>query len=100
MNPGRTSTVCFVAVILFGCGLIAMGVLVVPIRPHFQLDAVLSPAQLADPAVRAATLALLQRASGNEWLLWALAGVALCTIGSIGLRAVTDGKWRENRLRR
>jgi hypothetical protein len=63
------------------------GLFVVPVIPYAQLDAVLSPEELADREVRDSTLAMLKKASGNQWLFCTLAGVALGIIASIGLRA-------------
>ncbi len=87
MNPGRTCTICFLAVVLLGVGFVVIGVFVIPVLPHFQLDVVLSPTQLADPRVRDATLAVLERANGNQWLMWTVAGVVLCLVGVTGMHA-------------
>jgi hypothetical protein len=64
-----------------------VAVLLVPVIPHFQLDAVLTPQQLADPQTRQTTLALLKQASGNVWLLWFGAGLAVTVSAGIGLVA-------------
>ena len=65
----------------------AAAVLLVPALPYFQLDAVLTPQQLADVQTRDATLALLKKASGNIWLLWFVAGLAVTSCAGIGLAA-------------
>jgi hypothetical protein len=62
-------------------------VVLVPALPHFQLDAVLTPQQLADVQTRDTTLALLKKASGNTWLLWFVAGLVVTTCAAIGLAA-------------
>jgi hypothetical protein len=80
-------TLCFLAVIILGLGFLALGVVVIPTLPYFQLDAVLSPEELADPQVQDATLSLLKKAGGNQWLMWSVAGVMLCIIGGIGMLA-------------
>lgn len=59
----------------------------VPSLPHFQLDAVLTPQQLADVRTRDTTLALLKRASGNTWLLWFVAGLVVTSCAAIDLAA-------------
>ncbi len=64
-----------------------VGLIVVPILPYAQLDAVLTRSELADPAKRADTLALLKKASGNQWLLWTVGGLAVTAVSAIGLRA-------------
>jgi hypothetical protein len=55
--------------------------------PVFALDRVLSPADLADRDKREATTALLQRAQGNRWLFWSLAGMIVVTLSGVGLWA-------------
>ena len=63
--------------ILLGLGLMCYGfaLLTEPTTyAHFQLDRVLTPAELQDPAKRQQTLAFLERANGNVWVLWALVG--------------------------
>ena len=97
MRPGTICTACFVAVIILGVGFVALGVLVIPVLPYFQLDVVLSPKELADPGVRNTTLTLLKRATGNQWLVWTTAGAVLCIIGAIGIRALSRmGAWQRN----
>jgi hypothetical protein len=88
MNPPKICTVCFIGVIVLGVGFVAIGLLLTPVLPYFQLDAVLSPKELADPQVRDVTLAILEKAGGNQWLMWSLAGVMFCAIGGVGLFAL------------
>ena len=64
-----------------------VGIFVIPTLPYIQLDAVLSGEELDNDALRESTLALLKKASGNQWALWALGGVAQLAIGVLGLRA-------------
>jgi hypothetical protein len=87
MNLPKICTVCFISVIVLGVGFVAIGVLLTPVLPYFQLDAVLSPKELADPQVRDVTLVILKKAGGNQWLLWFLAGAMPCAIGGVGLFA-------------
>jgi hypothetical protein len=83
----RTCRTCFGILLAIGVLFLFVGLLVVPVLPYFQLDAVLSPGELADPAKRAASLALLQKASGNQWLLWTAGGLAVTVASAVGLRA-------------
>jgi hypothetical protein len=87
MHSQKTCAVCFVSVLILGASFVAVGLLLMPVLPYFQLDAVLSPEDLANPQVHDATLAMLRKAGGNQWLLWTLAGAMLCVVGGIGLRA-------------
>ena len=88
MSASSTCTVCFGAVIVVGVGFVCSGLFVILTLPHFQLDVVLSPSELADPQIRDATLALLKKAyKGNEWLMWTTAGAILSVIGCVGLVA-------------
>lgn len=59
---------------MLGLLFIGFGLIVLPILPAAQLDVVLTPAQLRDDALREQTLAMLQKAGGNQWLLWVTAG--------------------------
>lgn len=82
----KTRRTCFGVLLAVGVGFLFLGLTVVPRLPYFQLDTVLSPSELADPHRRAETLALLQRASGNEWLLWVAGGLVVVVASGIGLR--------------
>lgn len=70
-----------------GVGLMLIAVLLIPALPHFQLDAVLTPQQLADIPTRDSTLALLKKANGNTWLLWFAAELVVTSCAGIGLAA-------------
>ncbi len=83
----RTCRACLGVLLATGVFFLVVGLLVVPVLPHIQLDAVLSPGELADPAKRAATITLLQKASGNQWLLWTAGGLAVTVVSAVGLRA-------------
>ena len=85
----NTSTIqlCFIATILLGFGFLVLGFIIVPIRASFQLDAVLTPQEWADDAIRESTFALLKKASGNEWSLWVIGGGIQFLIGIVGLCA-------------
>lgn len=87
MTPVRTCQCGFLLVMLTGAGFLAIGLFVVPILPYFQLDVVLSPAELADARVCGSTLEMLKAAGGNLWLMWTVAGIVLASIGTIGFRA-------------
>ena len=83
----NTVRICFVAVIVAGLASMVVGLAVMPFRYLFQLDAVLTPAELRDPQVCESTAALLKNAAGNEWLLWTLFGIIQMVIGTVGLLA-------------
>jgi hypothetical protein len=76
---------CFTAMLLIGLGFLLIGVCVVPVLPYFQLDAVLDDDELADAAKKAATLEILKRASGNQWVFWTVGGGAVAAISALGL---------------
>lgn len=61
--------------------------MLIPVLPYFQLDAVLTEDQLKDDTMRESTLAMLKKASGNQWVIWTLGGAAQLAIGVIGLMA-------------
>ena len=77
---------CFKALFVVGMGYLLIGMFLVPYLPYFQLDAVLTKAELADQGKRQATLELLKRASGNQWLFWSVAGALVSSLSAIGLR--------------
>jgi hypothetical protein len=85
--PERLCALCFVLLLALGAFCLVIGVVLVPVLPHFQLDAVLTPREMADARTREATLALLRRASGNMWLFWAAVGLVGITVSAVGLRA-------------
>jgi len=82
-----TTRLCFIAVIFLGLVFIFFGVVIIPILPHFQLDVVLTQEELADEARLTSTLAMLKKASGNQWLFWVVGGVVQIVIGGVGLKA-------------
>jgi hypothetical protein len=88
-SPERTCRICFLVLANVGFGFLGVG-LIMPILPYFQLDAVLTPSELADPQKVASTLALLKKAVGNEGLLWALGGLVVIVTSVIGYRATND----------
>ncbi len=73
---------------LTGIGLVIIGLILVPVLPHIQLDAVLTSAELADDSKRSETLALLQKASGNGWLITTGLGVFIFVVSFVGYRSV------------
>lgn len=76
---------CLVAQLCAGLILIVVGLAVIPVLPLFQLDRVLTPAELHDPAKREATFALLRHAQGNEKWLWTIAGLVVASSSGVGL---------------
>ena len=76
---------CFMALLVVGLVFLLFGLFVVPVSPQFQLDAVLSEVEFADQGKRQATLELFERASGNQWLLWSIAGALVSSLSAIGL---------------
>ena len=76
---------CFLVLLGVGVFLLMTGTILEPISPHFALDRVLTPAELHDPDKMASTLALLQKAQGNRWLLWTLTGIVVLFISGLGL---------------
>ncbi|MCG8583362.1 MAG: hypothetical protein MI757_01450 [Pirellulales bacterium] len=78
---------CFIATILLGLAFVVIGILVITRLPIFQLDVVLSPEELKDDALRESTMAILKKASGNQWLFWTIGGAANVLVGTIGLLA-------------
>jgi len=87
-RSARAPKLCFAAMLAVGVGFVAIGLVVIPVLPYFQLDRVLSPAELADESKSAATLALLEKAAGNAWLLWSLGGLVVMVLSSVGLWAM------------
>lgn len=89
MNDGNANILSarfyFKALFAVGIVLLGIGLLIVPVSPQFQLDAVLSETELADPKTKQATLELLTRANGNQWLVWSVAGVLVSSLSAMGL---------------
>lgn len=83
----RVVTRCFAALLALGTLILAVGALVEPALPYVQLDRVLSPEDLKDQSMKAATLALLQKARGNGWLFWSGAGFLIVSLSIVGLIA-------------
>jgi len=83
----RVCRTCFGVLLVVGVGFLFLGLIVVPLRPDFQLEVVLSPDELVDPHRRAEMLALLRRAAGNQWLFWTASGVVVIVTSGIGLWA-------------
>ncbi len=81
------STICFAVLLVVGVGFLFIGLVVIPVLPYFQLDAVLTPAELADESKKEVTLAMLKRAAGNAWVLWSGAGLVVGTVSALGLWA-------------
>ena len=84
-RSARLPRICFAAILALGASFMAIGMFVIPVLPHFQLDRVLTPAELADESKSAATLALLERAMGNTWLFWSLGGLIMIAMSAVGL---------------
>lgn len=87
MPPLAACRISLVACLLIGVAIILFAIVLVPTMPHFRLDGVLTPHELADPPTREATLALLKKTNRNEWVLWFLAGLAVTVTAGVGLFA-------------
>jgi hypothetical protein len=77
---------CFAATAALGLLLVGFGLVIVPLLPVSRLDVVLTPDQLRDEVVREETLEMLEKAGGNEWLVWTVSGAAVSAISVVGLR--------------
>src|SRR5579883_173765 len=93
--PGRITQTCFIVLIAVGLGFLFVGLLVKPIMPYIQLDRVLTPEELLDPNKRDATVALLKKAAGNEWLFWTASGLVVTVTSGIGLRTIREAEWQK-----
>jgi hypothetical protein len=95
-NPReRVCRICFGVLLAVGIGFLFVGLVVVPLLPHLQLDAVLTPWELADRQKRDATLVMLKRAAGNQWLFWAAGGLVVTVTSVVGLRAALGSECGE-----
>ena len=81
----RIYHLCFATLLLLGIGLTLIGLFMKSMLPYFQLDAVLTPEELANREKKEATLKLLQKAAGNAWFFGCFAGVSVSAISTIGL---------------
>ena len=84
---GCVCRICFGLLLAAGIGFLLVGLVVVPVLPYFQLDAVLTRTELADRQKSDATLVLLKKAAGNQWLFWSAAGLVVTVTSAVGLRA-------------
>jgi hypothetical protein len=99
-SQARICRICFGVLLALGVGLLVMGLLIVPVLPHFQLDVVLTPAELADTHKREATLRMLRIAIGNQWLFWTGAGLVAICASSIGLWTMRSESMKTRKTRR
>lgn len=76
---------CLVTLLIVGAALICFGLFALPARPYFQLDALLTNAELNDDDTRQATLALLKQSNNSDAILWSLAGVVVSALSAYGL---------------
>lgn len=76
---------CFASLLVVGLGLLLIGLVIEPMTPYIALDCVLTPTELADPIKRESMMAVLEKAEGNRWLLWALAGIIVIALSGVGL---------------
>ena len=74
--------------LLVGLGFVTLGFTIVRVLPYAQLDSALTPEELSDKAIHDKTLALLKRASGNQWLFWVVGGLVVTAASILGLWAV------------
>jgi hypothetical protein len=86
----KTPTICLAAQLIVGLLLLVVGIFVMPHMPYFQLDRVLTPTELADDNKRTATLELLIKAGGNQWLLWTIAGTTTVVLSVLGLLSLSQ----------
>jgi hypothetical protein len=86
----KIPTICLAAQLIVGLLLLVVGIFVMPYMPYFQLDRVLTPTELADDNKRTATLEMLRKASGNQWLLWTIAGTTTVVLSVLGLLSLSQ----------
>jgi hypothetical protein len=84
----KIPTICLAAQLILGLLLLVVGLFVMPTMPYFQLDRVLTPTELEDDNKRTATLELLMKAGGNQWLLWTIAGSTTVVLSVLGLLSI------------
>lgn len=87
LQRSRLATLCFILLLIIGLGFLLIGLFAIPMLPYFQLDAVLTPADLADQSKKEATLAVLKRAGGNAWIFWSGGGLLVVCFSILGLWA-------------
>lgn len=92
----KVATTCFAAILAAGIGMMVYGVVVVPIIPYAQVDVILTPEELADPAKVAATLAMLKKAVANLSLLVTLAGLVITLLSGLGVSVLRQKAIRES----
>jgi hypothetical protein len=79
--------VLFAIVVCISGYLLAVGLFVLPMKVHFQLDVILSPEELRDEKTRVRTLEILEKASqgGKEGFFVAIPAAVMVVVGLIGL---------------
>lgn len=101
MEPRALSQLCFLLVLTIGLGCILAGPALDTTYPHFQLDVVLTPEELQDDALRERTLEELKRNNRRrDWPFWLLVGVALVSVGGLGLFATLSNVQSRSRINR
>ncbi len=83
----RAEVISLSAQLVLGLLLIIYGLLIVPVIPHVQLDAVLTPEEFADDSRRESVLNLLRRANKNAWVDWVAIGLLILFLSVLGLSA-------------
>lgn len=76
---------CLVTLLIVGAALICFGLFALPARPYFQLDALLTNAELNDDETRQATLSMLKQTNNSDAIFWSLAGMVVSTLSAYGL---------------
>jgi hypothetical protein len=76
----------FLLQLFAGLWMFAIGLFIVPLLPHIQMDAVLSPAELQDDAKFEYTLSLLQREVPFYMAAWMLMGAFVIGTSLVGHR--------------
>lgn len=78
---------CFVILLATGCLCLLLAFVTYPSHlANFQLDAVLTPAELQDAALKERAREILTKANGNAWLLWLGIGSVITVVSMLGLQ--------------
>jgi hypothetical protein len=81
------------------CGLaqLAVALVIIPLRAHFQLDIILTHDKLRDEAIREQALEVLQRAGANEGIVWLVPGMIISIASAAGCVATSEARWGDLR---
>jgi hypothetical protein len=84
-NRKTVAKICLIGTLLTGLLCLACGATLDTMIPHFLLDVVLTPEELADGAVRDRTLSMLKQVKSGQAGYWFLTGSALLILSAVGL---------------